>query len=94
VSSRSLPVNQVYLFAVGFDGRFHLKVLERAGLILRGHEAQWRPCTLNARTLREVSEWAETYRSLWDASLENLEAYLDEIQATENVGKQNPGDEK
>ena len=61
----------------------HLKVLERAGLILRGHEAQWRPCVLNARTLREVSQWAETYRSLWEDSLENLEGYLEEIQANE-----------
>jgi DNA-binding transcriptional ArsR family regulator len=61
----------------------HLKVLERAGLIFRGHEAQWRPCTLNAQTLREVSQWAETYRSLWEDSLENLEGYLVEIQAGE-----------
>ena len=57
-----------------------------AGLILRGHEAQWRPCTLNAPTPREVSQWAETYRSLWDASLENLEGYLNEIRANETTG--------
>jgi DNA-binding transcriptional ArsR family regulator len=71
----------------------HLKVLERAGLIFRGHEAQWRPCTLNALTLREVSQWAETYRSLWEDSLENLAGYLDEIQAIE-MAENNPQEMK
>src|ERR1700688_96864 len=54
----------------------HLKVLERAGLITRGREAQWRPCRLDAKPLREVSDWVEQYRRFWDQSLDRLEAYL------------------
>ena len=54
----------------------HLKVLERAGLIERGREAQWRPCTLDAAPLREVAEWADGYRRFWDASYARLDSYL------------------
>jgi DNA-binding transcriptional ArsR family regulator len=54
----------------------HLRVLERAGLITRGREAQWRPCRLDARPLREVTEWAEDYRRFWDATFDRLEAYV------------------
>jgi DNA-binding transcriptional ArsR family regulator len=54
----------------------HLRVLERAGLISRGREAQWRPCRLDATPLREVTEWAEGYRRFWDASFDRLEAYV------------------
>jgi DNA-binding transcriptional ArsR family regulator len=54
----------------------HLKVLERAGLISRGREAQWRPCRLDAGPLRDVAGWLEGYRRFWDASLDKLDAYL------------------
>jgi DNA-binding transcriptional ArsR family regulator len=54
----------------------HLRVLERAGLITRGREAQWRPCRLDATPLAEVATWAEGYRRFWDASYERLDAYL------------------
>ena len=54
----------------------HLRVLERAGLITRGRDAQWRPCRLEAAPLEEVAEWAENYRRFWDASYARLDAYL------------------
>jgi DNA-binding transcriptional ArsR family regulator len=59
----------------------HLKVLERAGLIARGREAQWRPCRLEARPLREAADWVVQYRQFWADSLDRLEDYLKEIQA-------------
>ena len=58
----------------------HLKVLERAGLIRRGRRAQWRPCGLTPAPLREVAEWVEPYRRLWEARLDRLEAFLAEQQ--------------
>jgi DNA-binding transcriptional ArsR family regulator len=58
----------------------HLKVLERAGLIARGREAQWRPCTLEARRLKEADDWLERYRALWEQRLDRLESYLRELQ--------------
>ncbi len=61
----------------------HLKVLERAGLIRRGREAQWRPCRLEAQPLREVSDWVEHYRRFWEQSLDRLEDYLKTLQAKE-----------
>ncbi len=61
----------------------HLKVLERAGLIRRGREAQWRPCRLEAKPLREVSDWVERYRRFWEQSLDRLDVYLKELQAKE-----------
>ncbi len=54
----------------------HLKVLERAGLISRGREAQWRPCTLEVARLREASTWMEHYRKFWEESLDRLDAYV------------------
>lgn len=54
----------------------HLKVLERAGLIARGREAQWRPCQLDAAPLEDVAHWLEHYRRFWEQSLDRLEAYL------------------
>jgi DNA-binding transcriptional ArsR family regulator len=54
----------------------HLKVLEKAGLISRGREAQWRPCKLNGEPLKEMAEWLEYYREYWEASFDRLEAYL------------------
>jgi DNA-binding transcriptional ArsR family regulator len=62
----------------------HLRVLERAGLIQRGREAQWRPRTLDAEPLKEVAEWAEEFRRFWDASYARLDVYLQQIQAEEN----------
>lgn len=61
----------------------HLKVLERAGLIARGRSAQWRPCRLQARPLREAAEWLEYYRRFWDEALDRLQDYLDELQLEE-----------
>ncbi|HEY2206985.1 MAG TPA: metalloregulator ArsR/SmtB family transcription factor [Pseudonocardia sp.] len=58
----------------------HLRVLERAGLIARGREAQWRPCRLEATPLREVAEWAENYRRFWDASYVRLDEYLQRMK--------------
>jgi DNA-binding transcriptional ArsR family regulator len=54
----------------------HLKVLERAGLISRGREAQWRPCKLEAEPLREASDWVERYRQFWESSYDKLDAHL------------------
>jgi len=61
----------------------HLKVLERAGLISRSREAQWRPCRLEAAPLRGVSEWVERYRSFWEQNLNRLDNYLSKLQAQE-----------
>jgi DNA-binding transcriptional ArsR family regulator len=58
----------------------HLKVLERAGLIVRGREAQWRPAKLQAAPLKEASDWVEHYRQNWEESFEKLDAYLKTIQ--------------
>jgi DNA-binding transcriptional ArsR family regulator len=67
----------------------HLKVLERAGLISRGREAQLRPCRLEAGPLREVSDWVEQYRRFWEQSFDRLDDYLHELQRGENeVGEQ------
>src|SRR5215471_11272680 len=61
----------------------HLKVLERAGLIRRGREAQWRPCRLEAGPLKEVANWLEHYRRFWEQSFDRLGGYLDELQSKE-----------
>jgi len=61
----------------------HLKVLERAGLIVRGRKAQSRPCRLRAGPLKEVADWAERYRRYWEQSFEGLDAYLDKLQRQE-----------
>jgi len=61
----------------------HLKVLERAGLIERGREAQWRPCRLQAEPLREVDDWMEQYRSFWEESFDRLDEYLRQLQRRE-----------
>ncbi len=59
----------------------HIKVLARAGLIARSREAQWRPCTLEASPLKEVSDWVEHYRSFWEQSFDRLDLYLQDLQA-------------
>ena len=64
----------------------HLKVLEKAGLIVRGREAQWRPCRLEAEPLKEVAEWMEPYRSHWEQNFNRLDDYLRQMQ--------NKGDEE
>ena len=58
----------------------HLKVLEKAGLITRGREKQWRPCKLAASPLRDVSDWVERYRRHWEESFDRLDDYLKELQ--------------
>jgi DNA-binding transcriptional ArsR family regulator len=68
----------------------HLRVLERAGLIARGREAQWRPCRLEAAPLKEVADWAEGYRRFWDDSYERLDEYLQQLKERER----NDGDAK
>ncbi|MEW6454776.1 MAG: metalloregulator ArsR/SmtB family transcription factor [Pseudomonadota bacterium] len=59
----------------------HLKVLENAGLITRGREAQWRPCKIETQALRSVDEWLENYRKLWEERFDRLDDYLRELQA-------------
>lgn len=59
----------------------HLKVLERAGLIVRSRHAQFRPCAINPAPLGQASEWLEGYRALWEGRLDRLETYLGELQA-------------
>jgi len=61
----------------------HLKVLERAGLIARGREAQWRPCRLEARPLKRAADWLEHYRRFWEQSFDRLEDYLRELKKKE-----------
>jgi DNA-binding transcriptional ArsR family regulator len=61
----------------------HLKVLERAGLIARGREAQWRPSRLEVAPLKQVAEWVERYRCFWDESFDRLDDYLHELQVKE-----------
>jgi DNA-binding transcriptional ArsR family regulator len=59
----------------------HLKVLERAGLIARRRKAQWRPCRIEARPLKDAAQWLEHYRQFWDDSFDRLDAYLGELQS-------------
>ena len=61
----------------------HLRVLERAGLIARRRDAQWRPCRIEAGPLKEVAAWAERYRQLWEGRLDRLDSYLQGLQAKE-----------
>jgi DNA-binding transcriptional ArsR family regulator len=69
----------------------HLKVLERAGLIARGRDAQWRPCRLSAGPLKDVADWVEHYRRFWTESFDRLDDYLREVQKSE---KETQGKEK
>ena len=61
----------------------HLRVLERAGLIARGRDAQWRPCRLEAAPLKDVAEWASDFRKFWDESYERLDFYLTQLKSRE-----------
>jgi DNA-binding transcriptional ArsR family regulator len=67
----------------------HLKVLERAGLISRGREAQWRPARLEPMGMKGIAEWIEHYRRYWDQSFDRLEEYLRNIQKGNDDGKRN-----
>ena len=64
----------------------HLKVLERAGLVRRGHRAQFRPCALDAARLEEVSTWAEHYRPMWETSFDRMDLYLKQLQPRRETG--------
>ena len=68
----------------------HLKVLERAGLITRAREAQWRPCRLEAGPLKEAASWIEEYRRFWSPHLDALERYLDRMGEPKSNGKTTP----
>jgi DNA-binding transcriptional ArsR family regulator len=72
----------------------HLKVLEKAGLIERGKEAQWRPCRLRAEPLREIGDWVERYRTFWEQSLDRLDAYLKTVTAKKNLKGKKHGRKK
>jgi DNA-binding transcriptional ArsR family regulator len=61
----------------------HLKVLQKAGLITQSREAQWRPCRLEAKPLKQAAEWIERYREYWEESFDNLDSYLRDIQSKE-----------
>jgi DNA-binding transcriptional ArsR family regulator len=66
----------------------HLKMLERAGLISRGREAQWRPCRLVAAPLKDAADWLEEYRRFWEDSFDRLDDYLRELQAKDKRASQ------
>ena len=68
----------------------HLRVLERAGLIVRGREAQYRPCRIKPKPLKEVAEWTDTYRHIWEQRFDRLESYLQELQAKEKSHGRRP----
>jgi DNA-binding transcriptional ArsR family regulator len=70
----------------------HLKVLERAGLISRGRDAQRRPCRLEARRLAEANKWLEGYRTFWEESFERLDAVLEELKIDESTNKTTQGE--
>ena len=65
----------------------HLKVLQRAGLVIQGREAQWRPCRLHARPMREAAEWMEPYRRHWEQRLDRLEDFLRETSGAHRPRK-------
>ena len=66
----------------------HLKVLEKAGLIARGRDAQWRPCRLEAGPLKDVAEWVERYRTYWEERFDRLDAYLRDLQSAQGGAPQ------
>jgi DNA-binding transcriptional ArsR family regulator len=61
----------------------HLKVLQKAGLVSQGREAQWRPCRLEAKPLKQAAEWIERYREYWEVGFDKLDSYLQDIQLKE-----------
>ena len=67
----------------------HIKVLERAGLIVRGHRAQYRPCTLDATRLEEISTWAEQYRPVWEARFDRMDDYIQQLRLQRKADEHN-----
>lgn len=72
----------------------HLKVLEKAGLITKSREAQWRPCKINGAALKDASDWMEQYRIFWEASFDRLEAYLKTVTSKKNQKGKSHGRKK
>ena len=72
----------------------HLKVLERAGLIARGREAQWRPCRIQPQPLKDISEWVEHYRIIWEQRFDQLDAYLRELKQQDSLKEKKRGGKK
>ncbi len=67
----------------------HIKVLERAGLVTRGHHAQYRPCALDAQPLEQVSTWAEQYRPVWEARFDRMDEYIKQLRPRRKTGDDN-----
>jgi DNA-binding transcriptional ArsR family regulator len=67
----------------------HIKVLERAGLVARGQRAQYRPCTLDARPLEDISTWTERYRPVWEARFDRMDEYINQVQTKHEDGNRN-----
>lgn len=90
LSNGSASVNELAApFKISLPGiSKHLKVLERAGLIERTREAQWRPCKLRAEPLKQADDWIGQYKKFWEDRFDRLDAYLKELQA--NGNKENP----
>lgn len=72
----------------------HLKVLERAGLITKSRDAQWRPCRLNGKPLKDISNWMEQYRIFWEESFDRLDAYLKTVVSREDSKGKKHGSKK
>jgi DNA-binding transcriptional ArsR family regulator len=72
----------------------HLKVLEKAGLVIKTKDAQWRPCKLNAEPFKDVADWMEHYRAFWEESFDRLDAYLKTVTAKKNLKGKKNGREK
>ena len=72
----------------------HLKVLERSGLITRGREAQWRPCRLKAKPMKQAADWLDHYRRFWEESFDRLDDYLKELQAQQKQERKKHGKSK
>jgi DNA-binding transcriptional ArsR family regulator len=68
----------------------HIKVLERAGLVVRGHQAQFRPCALDAAPLEEVSTWAEHYRPIWESRFDRMDDYLTQLLRSQRRDRRTP----
>src|SRR5262245_10893043 len=82
-------------FAISLPGvSKHLRVLQRAGLITQGRQAQWRPCRLEAGRLKEVSDWLEQYRHVWEERFERLDDYLARLKRHEHEREQRRDEEK
>jgi DNA-binding transcriptional ArsR family regulator len=67
----------------------HIKVLERAGLVLRAQRAQFRPCTIDGTPLEEISTWAEQYRPVWEARFDRMDDYIQQLQPERKAGEHN-----